>query len=274
MGLFHKNSNNDTQDSLLPPDPNTMGMVLLDRVMEDTAPAQALIQAAFGPDALGDVDRSHPSVTHMTVRLDGVSFWCSYMPFPVPQDEVDIPRVAQLQLLSPDERQSMCDNSSFWLIAQKDGAQNVEEKRRICWVFSRLCAALLQLDGAVGVCHNTTGLLISKKTYLYHADMMARKQWNDPDYFPVPLWIWILPIRQEGANTIETLGLNEFGLPELGFYAPTLPPNEILQYLYTMSSWQITGRQRYRSGALVPLTENLEVVCKQSEGQKLYFFGG
>ena len=101
---------------------------------------------------------------------------------------------------------------------------------------------------------------------------MDGKTWNDPDYFPVPLWIWLFQGTHEGKPTVETWGLKEFGLPELGFFDPQSPLEDILNYLYTMCCFQITGQQLYRNMALIPLTPELEVVCKQN-GDKLYFIG-
>ena len=46
-----------------------------------------------------------------------------------------------------------------------------------------------------------------------------------------------------------------------------------MNYLFTMSSWQITGKQLYRNMALIPLTEELEVVSKQ-DGDTIFFIGG
>lgn len=47
---------------------------------------------------------------------------------------------------------------------------------------------------------------------------------------------------------------------------------EYLDFLYTMSAFQITERQLYRNAAVIPLDEKTEVVCKQ-DGDTLFFFG-
>ena len=118
-----------------------------------------------------------------------------------------------------------------------------------------------------------TALLVSRENYLSYRARMEEIGRDDPDWFPVPLWIWFYRGTEEDKPTIQTQGLTEFGLPELGFFAPELPPQDTLNYLFTMSSWQITGKQLYRNMALIPLTEELEVVSKQ-DGDTIFFIGG
>lgn len=256
-------------------EPDTMALLLMDRVLPDIQPAAELLKETFGPEAVSDIDRSHPRVPAMTVTVEGIEFWCSYLPMPLPKEEKDIPAVAAHNLfLSPEEREAFCANQSFWVLAQKGGGVSLPEKRRVCWMFSRLCAALMGLEGAVGVSVGGTALLVSRRSYLNHRSQMEHYTWDNGDgYFPVPLWVWLYPTLQEEKPTVETMGLRAFGLPEMGFFNPKLPIEDLLNYLFTMSSRQITQREQfYRDAILIPLTEKIEVVCKQ-EGDKLYFIG-
>lgn len=275
MGLFDRFRKKAEEPAPWPKDPeaDTVGLLVLDRVLEDIEPAVELLRTAFGPQSVGNVDRSHPRVSALTVTVAGLEFWCSYLPMPVPRDELDIPHAAKCSLfLTPEEQEAFCNHKSFWMLVQKGGGKTLEQKRRVCWAFSLLCAALMEQEGAVGLCRNTTGLLVGKENYLFHRGTMEGKTWDNPDFFPVPLWIWLFRGVDEDKPTVETWGLKEFGLPELGFFNPKLPIQDILNYLYTMSCFQITGQQLYRNMALVPLTPEVEVVCKQT-GEKLYFIG-
>ena len=257
-----------------PPREDTMALLLMDRVLEDIDPVIQHLQTAFGEGAVSDIDRSHPRVPAFIVTVDGLEFWCSYLPMPVPQEDRDISAMAQYNLfLNPQEQEAFVHHKSFWVVAQKGGGKTLEGKRRACWDFSLLCAALLELEGGVGVSVTNTALLVSREHYLTHCARMREMDWRDPDYFPVTLWIWFYRGLQEDKPTIQTQGLAEFGLPELGFFAPELPPQDILNYLCTMSSWQVTGKQLYRNMALIPLTEELEVVSKQ-DGDTIFFIGG
>ena len=151
----------------------------------------------------------------------------------------------------------------------------MEEKRRVCWTFSMFCAALLEQEGAVGV-HivNRGGLLVSRRHYQQQREMMEDKTAaNEEGYFPVPLWVWVYGSYEGETPIIRTTGLKDFGLPELGFYNPVrYSTGELLDFLYSMSSLQITGRQLYRNTSLIPLDEKTEVVCKQ-DGEVLFFIG-
>jgi len=256
------------------PEKDTMCLLLMDRTMASIAPAIAQLQETFGPQATGPVDDSHPKVPALTVTLDGIDFWCSYLPMPVPQSELDLSTLVQGNLfLSPQERKALCETRSFWVLAQKGGGTSLAEKRRVCWTFSLLCHALLQVEGAQGVSVNNMGLLVSKRSYCNHVSQMAGTSLDNGDgYFPVPLWVWLHGAWHEGKRTVQTRGLKDFGLPEMGFFDPQRPVGEILNYLFTMASRQITGREHYENGILVPLDEKTQVVCK-SEGEILFFTG-
>ena len=259
-----------------PPAADTMCLLLMDRVLDDIEPVAARLNSVFGSGTVGDVDHDHPRVPAFIVTIDGLEFWCSYLPMPIPADMADIPAAAQYSfLLSDEEKQAFTDHKSFFMLAQKGGGTSLEAKRKVCWRFSMLCAALMEQEGAVGV-HivNRGGLLVSKRHYLQQQEMMKEKKPdNDEAYFPVPLWVWVYASYEGETSVIRTTGLKDFGLPELGFYHPEqLNIGQALNYLYSMSSLQITGRQLYRNASLIPLDEKLEVVCKQ-DGDILYFIG-
>lgn len=259
-----------------PPVADTMCLVLMDRVLEDVEQTAAHLKSVFGSQAVSGIDHDHPRVPAFTVTIDGLEFWCSYLPMPVPADTADISTAAQYSfLLSDEEKQDFANHRSFWMLAQKGGGTSLEEKRRVCWTFSVLCAAMLEQEGSVGV-HivNRGGLLVSRRHYQQQREMMEDKTAaNEEGYFPVPLWVWVYGSYEGETPIIRTTGLKDFGLPELGFYNPVrYSTGELLDFLYSMSSLQITGRQLYQNASLIPLDEKTEVVCKQ-DGEVLFFIG-
>ncbi|MCM1185199.1 MAG: hypothetical protein NC251_07065 [Lachnoclostridium sp.] len=259
-----------------PPVADTQCLLLMDRVLEDIESAARQLKSIFGEQAVGEIDHSHPRVPAFIATIEGLEFWCSYLPMPIPADTADIPASAQYNfLLTDEEKQDFIGHKSFWVLAQKGGGTSLEEKRRVCWVFSTLCAALLEQEGAVGVkIEGRGGLLVSKRHYLQQRELMEGKQpANDEGYFPVPLWVWVYGSYQGETPIIRTMGLKDFGLPELGFYNPRqFNTGELLNFLYSMSCLQITGRQLYRNAAVIPLDEKTEVVCKRDK-DVLFFFG-
>ncbi len=281
MSLFNRFKKKDASDSNVgqwpqPPKADTMCLVFMDRILDDIEPAIALLKDNFGEQAVGEIDRNHPSVHTFIITLDNLEFWCSYLPMPVPADTLDMATVAQYNILiSHEEKEDFINHKSFWMLAQKGGGASPEEKRGVCWSFSRLCAALLGLEGALGVhAVDRGGLLIGKGHYLQQLEIMEKMTPdNDEGYFPVPLWVWVYGYYQEKTFILRTVGLQDFGLPELGFYNPKkFNAKELLDYLYSMSCLQITGRQLYRNATLIPLDAETEVVCKQ-EGDVLFFIG-
>lgn len=259
-----------------PPKEDTMCLLLMDRVLEDADSVAVHLKTVFGDNAVSAVDHSHSRVPAFTVSIDGLEFWVSYLPMPVPPDTADIATAAKYSfLLTPEEKAAFSDHLSFWMLAQKGGGISLAEKRRVCWTFSLLCAALMDQEGAVGAAPvNLGGLLVSKRHYLQQREQMEGKAWDNAEgFFPVPLWVWVYGTASDsGKPAIQTQGLQDFGLPELGFFDPQREMGELLDLLYSMSCLQITGKQLYRNMALIPLDEKTEVVCKQ-EGGILFFIG-
>lgn len=147
MGLFDKFKKKPEAPAAQwprPPKEDTMCLVLMDRVPEDVEPVATHLRSLFGAGAVSDVDHSHPRVPALTVTIDGLEFWVSHLPMPVPTDTADIATAAQYAfLLSPEEKAAFAAHRSFWMVAQKGGGRTLPEKRRVCWTFSLLCAALL-----------------------------------------------------------------------------------------------------------------------------------
>ncbi len=275
---FEENLESDFLTGQWPQQPkaDTTCLLLLDRVLDDIEPAIALLQAEFGSQVVSDIDCSQPHVQSFTVKLDELEFWCAYLSMPIPDDTLDVAAAAQYSLLlSSEEKEACINHKSFWMLTQKGAGASLKEKRHVCWSFSRLCASLLRMEGTVGAhAMNSGGLLVSKNHYLQQLKMMDGKDSdNEEGYFPVPLWVWVYGYYQEEAFILRTFGLQDFGLPELGFYDPKkYEIQEIFGFLYSMTCMQITGQQLYRNAALIPLDANTEVICKQ-EGDILFFIG-
>ena len=271
---FKKKTNQNTPT--ISPTADTICLLLMDRLLDNIDAIADSLKSAFGDQAVSEIDYDHPRVPAFMVTINGYEFWCSYLPMPVPADTADISTSAQYSfLLTDEEKQAFVNHQSFFMLAQKGGGISLDKKREVSWTFSLFCAALLEQEGAVGV-HiiNRGGLLVSKRHYLQQRELMEDKTPdNDESYFPTPLWVWVYGTYQDETPVIQTTGLKDFGLPELGFYNPKqYNTAELLDFLYAMSSLQITGRQLYRNATLIPLDEKTEVICKQS-GDILFFFG-
>ena len=97
-----------------PPAADTMCLLLMDRVLDDIEPVAARLNSVFGSGTVGDVDHDHPRVPAFIVTIDGLEFWCSYLPMPIPADTADIPVAAQYSfLLSDEEKQAFTDHKSL-----------------------------------------------------------------------------------------------------------------------------------------------------------------
>ena len=254
----------------LAPSADTSAVILLGEDVGWTAVTRA-VENRFGSQALVSADSSAPNAPAMTLLLEGVEFFCSYMAMPHPAEFYDL---ASLQegLFSPQEREEILANKAFLVLAQKGGGASLEEKCRVCRLFTRLAGALTQLDGAVCVFVPGAELLISRRVYLQHAAILE-KNWEDPEYFPAPLWIAIRSGQKGEASLVGTWGLRQFGFLELWFLDAKSPWPELHEKLYLMSLFQITGQELYQNMDTIEFTPGNPSVFKELKGA-LFIVGG
>ena len=252
------------------PEPDTAAVILLG---EDAGWAAVIkaVEERFGAQALVSTDNSAPNAPAMTIRLEGVEFFCSYLAMPHPAEVYDLSSL-QEGLFSPQEREELLSHRAFLVLAQKGGGTSLAEKRRVCRLFTRLAGALVGLDGAAGLFLTSAELLISRRVYLYHAAILE-KNWEDPEYFPVPLWISIRSGQKGEVPMVGTWGLRQFGFLELWFLDAKSPWPELHEKLYLMSMFQITGRELYRDTDTIEFTPGNPSVFKELKGA-LFIVGG
>lgn len=276
MGIFDKLKKQKEQPDVPPigqlqlqePDADTFGSILFDRADLDRKKFEETIVKNFGRESLVQVDDSHPSVTHFVVQLEGMEFWCSYMPFPLSKEEGDIALLLRVNLfISAEEQKALTDQKSFMLIAQKGGGKTLQEKAAVCLLYSQLCGAIMQVEGAAGFLLNSTGLLVGRGMYLKQTDIIKQSK-GDPHFFPVALWVLVYPAAADnGTRTIETRGLEQFGFMELLFYAPKKEPPQYIEILYVMACQQITGERVYSNMDMITFSENHTSILKQGDGK-------
>ena len=252
------------------PEPDTAAVILLGEDAGWAAVTKA-VEERFGAQALVSTDNSAPNAPAMTIRLEGVEFFCSYLAMPHPAEVYDLSSL-QEGLFSPQEREELLSHRAFLVLAQKGGGTSLAEKRRVCRLFTRLAGALAGLDGAAGVFLSSAELLISRRVYLYHAAILE-KNWEDPEYFPVPLWISIRSGQKGEVPMVGTWGLRQFGFLELWFLDAKSPWPELHEKLYLMSMFQITGRELYRDTDTIEFTPGNPSVFKELKGA-LFIVGG
>jgi hypothetical protein len=252
------------------PEPDTAAVILLGEDAGWAAVTKA-VEERFGAQALVSTDNSAPNAPAMTIRLEGVEFFCSYLAMPHPAEVYDLSSL-QEGLFSPQEREELLSHRAFLVLAQKGGGTSLAEKRRVCRLFTRLAGALAGLDGAAGVFLTSAELLISRRVYLYHAAILE-KNWEDPEYFPVPLWISIRSGQKGEVPMVGTWGLRQFGFLELWFLDAKSPWPELHEKLYLMSMFQITGRELYRDTDTIEFTPGNPSVFKELKGA-LFIVGG
>lgn len=256
------------------PVPNTSLTVFFDRADVGQEEIAAAIREKFGAEAVSSVDSSRPSVTHFMLRIDGMDAVCSYMPFPYPQEECNIPALMQVNhFIAEEEQRALVEHKSFCVLAEIGGGKTLAGKRAVCLMLTKLCASLLGVAGAAGACCAAASLLLGKRMYLNYAAICEREE-KDPEYFPSILWVLAYQTRaDDGAPTVETCGLAQFGFMELQFYNPKEDWANSYEKLYLMAILEITGRDLYKNRDTISFTQDSVSVFKQS-GEKLSVIGG
>ena len=252
------------------PEPDTAAVILLGEDVGWAAVTKA-VEERFGAQALVSTDNSAPNAPAMTIRLEGVEFFCSYLAMPHPAEVYDLSSL-QEGLFSPQEREELLSHRAFLVLAQKGGGTSLAEKRWVCRLFTRLAGALVGLDGAAGVFLTSAELLIGRRVYLHHAAILE-KNWEDPEYFPVPLWISIRSGQKGEVPMVGTWGLRQFGFLELWFLDAKSPWPELHEKLYLMSIFQITGRELYQNMDTIAFTPGNPSTFKELNGA-LFIVGG
>lgn len=245
------------------PAADTTAVILLGKEIEWDAVSRA-VEARLGPRAPVSPDNSAPNAPAITVQIEGVQFFCSYLAMPYPAEVYDLSALHE-GLFSPQEREELLANRAFLVLAQKGGGTSLAEKRRICRLFTRLAGVLAGLDGAVGVFAQDAELLISRQVYLRHAAILEKNR-EDPEYFPAPLWISIRSGQKGEFPMVGTWGLKQFGFLELWFLDARSPWPELHERLYLMSIFQITGQEFYQNMDTIEFTPGSPSVFKELKG--------
>lgn len=258
---------------ILSPTSNTMVMVFFDRSNIEIKEIEATVLEKFGANSVLSVD-SNDSVTSIRLCIDGIEMICSYMPFPLPKEETDIPALFNSNhYISEDEQKALVEHKSFCLLTEIGGGKTLAGKRSVCLALTKLCGSFLSMESAAGIYYSAANLLLGKKMYLKYA-LISEREEKDPAYFPTMLWILVYQTHtDDGVPTIETCGLEEFGFLELEFYKPTEEWAYSFEKLYLMSTFQITGKEVYKNMDTICFTQDSMSIFKQS-GKKLAVIGG
>lgn len=249
-------------------------MVLFDRPNVEIEELKTAISQQFGADSILQIDASHPAVTNLMLRIDGMDVTSSYITFPLPEEEGNIQGLLRVNhYVSEEERVALMEHKSFCLLTKIGEGNTLEGRRAVCQRLSKLCGCLLRVDGAAGVYYSAACLLLGKEMYLHHVSILEREEGN-PDYFPAPLWILVYQTcTEENEPTVETCGLEQFGFSELQFFKPREEWANSYEKLYLMSVLEITGKELYRNMDTIAFTEDTVSVFKQN-GRKLSVIGG
>lgn len=268
MGLFDKFMKKEEQEGDgLRPVSNVMGFALFGKVVSDGKEIAKSIKAEFGDEVRISIKKDR--LINVEVHLGKQEFLCVCMPFPVPDHEIS--EMLAYNMISPETSREMANHSSF-LVIQGDISMS-KSKRAAYLQFNRICGAVLAMEQAVGIYMGGAGLLIDKKTYFRHMDILNSPHGQKDSYFPSPLWIRV-SFHMDGNEKLAcTCGLRDFGFPEVCFYNTGQEDAALYHQLHMLAIEEITGRGIYKNMDLIKINDKLEAVCKLQD-DVLYVIGG
>lgn len=267
-----QHSQGDSQPAIEPAS-NTAVTIFFDRSDIEKEEIEKNLIEKFGVKAVRSIDSSQPSATHFMLQIDNINVICSYMSFPYPKEECDIPALFHFnRYITEEEQKALAEHKSFCVLAEIGGGKTLVGKRSVCRMLTKLCESLLHIRGALGTYYSAANLLLGKKMYLKHAAINEQEE-NNTAYFPSILWILVYQTHaDDGASTVETCGLAQFGFWELQFYKPEEEWANSYEKLYIMSMLQITEKQVYKNMDTISFSKDTFSIFKQ-DGAKLSVIG-
>lgn len=264
--LFKKKEDTSRQEPEFQNNNVIMGFVLLKIPEIEEGKLTEVIKGTFGD--LITLEISQDKLLSVIVHREDTSFICTLMPFAVPDQEVE--SQVPYNSLTPEGEKALNGHQAFLVVAGKD--IDISRKREACLFFNRLCGAFMRMEEAVGMYMGGAGLLLEKEIYLKHVGIIESPVSDNQEYFPAPLWIRILLYMDQKRKMARTSGLTEFGYPDVCIYNTHQEPEILYQQLYLMAIEEITGKNIYRNGDRIWISDGTEAVCKLNDGV-LYIIG-
>lgn len=143
---------------------NTAVTIFFDRSDIGKEEIEEIITEMFGGKSVLSIDSSRPSITHFMLRIDNIDVMCSYMSFPYPKEDCDILSLFHINhYILEEEQKALVEHKSFCVLTEIGGGKTLAGKRSVCLMLTKLCGALLHIEGAAGVYYSAGSLLLGKK---------------------------------------------------------------------------------------------------------------
>ena len=244
----------ETKTSKEKPSLNSVGFALLsENAWEPEKILEGLkAQWALEPEA-GSVEQTD---TNLLFKLDGDQVILALMPAPIPNGEAEL----------------CAKNNYFWDKAESVAKAHVahllvvvmphdEDRIRVAKLFTKVMAVVCAQPSVTGIF--TTGVVFEPKFYAGFAEMMKE------DLFPLfnQIWFGIYPTEDGWAG--YTYGLENFGKKELEVLPVNAEPNELRDFLVSVTSYLIDADVTLKDGETIGFSPEDKHTITESQGVAL-----
>jgi hypothetical protein len=202
--------------------------------------------------AVSDIDGDNTSAVF---KIDGARITLALIPTQIPSD--DIERTAGNTCNWPTAAEDLKAHNAHAIVSIMDGHVSAVERHII---FSKVLSAILSTSNAVGICHGTHTLLISKSQYL--SDVEALK-WGK---IPLLLWIYIGIRKSPDGNSFYTQGLDAFGKQEMEIVNSPMKLEDVYMFMLNISAYVVGRNITVKGGETLGYAEKYKIKIRSSKG--------
>lgn len=192
--------------------------------------------------------------------LEG-TFICTHHEGCFPENKIDA--ALKVNSLEKDILVDIKSHQSYISITRVDRPFN--DRLKACVIFNKIASVLLMQSNAAGIYLEQLNYLISPLRYARYFGQIVQAESRGELFFPIPLWIKIIMIREDSGIKAKTKGLSDFGLCELGLYETRQKPEEIFKVLMQLCDMYLIGQCNFQDGDTIDLMVGKESMFQLQE---------
>ncbi len=223
---------------------------------------------ASPPAVVADVAATFPSAPAVTFTVDqqtgalnfhfgAVTVTASIIPMAMPAEQLE--PCYQVSWLWPNAKEELRDHAMVLTVTAEGGDSAAD----------RMVPLTMVVSAVIGTCPQAAGVLWDGGNHLVKGkvfrDFAAMRL---PNRLPLLLWVGIpAGQNQDGTSSAYTMGLNQFGLPEIETSDASLGVPELRQRLSDIAGYLISKSPDVKDGAIIAKSATETVTAHFGESE-------
>lgn len=187
--------------------------------------------------------------------VDDMTVACSLMPSPVPNKEAE--EAARRNILWKDGAEVVAKHGAHMIVAIMNKPDALDQQE----LLAKVSCSLLKLDNAIAIYKAPT--VYEKEFYINFAKTI------DEGECPVPIYVFVGMYSENDKIFAFTSGLSVFGKLEMEIPGTAAQPNDVLNFMYTISEYVISEDVTLQDGETIGFTEEQKIPVSISKGLAL-----